>query len=336
MAETGGAADEVEVTLDEVLHEEETLVDEANAVYGGSSVNHCSYEHGYMRQGLYACLTCAADGTPAGICLACSLKCHADHDLVELYTKRHFRCDCGTSKLPSAPCALYEGKDKSNDENVYSQNFRGLYCSCHRPYPDPDRKGSDEAMHQCIVCEDWYHENHLFSDEESTTQKPPASFDELVCRDCMTKHVFLYKYVDVPTSEDAGTTCRLPTTLPATTSGPTFWQDGWRQRLCRCKACVRRYEDAKIAFLMDETDALSVFEAKSKASAEDMFAAGQKAVQTELSHTQQIEMAVGYARMASSLKDYLAGFAESGQTVKAEDIHGFFETLQQNKRQKRE
>ncbi|EQC39148.1 hypothetical protein SDRG_03354 [Saprolegnia diclina VS20] len=340
MAETGGAAaDEDEMTYEtyeEVRREQALVDDEVNLLFGMADVDHCSYEHGYMRQFLHACLTCAPAGTAAGICLACSLTCHADHELVELYTKRHFRCDCGTSKFPNVPCTLYEGKDKTNGENAYGQNFGGLFCSCHRPHPDPDWEGSDETMMQCIVCEDWYHEVHLFDEDGGATQEPPASFDELICRDCMAKHGFLYKYIDVAASETAMTPCRLPTTTPTTTSGPTFWQDGWRQRLCRCEACVRRYEDAKVAFLLDENDPLSTYEANAKAAGEDLITAGKKALVAKLSHTQQIEMAMGVAHMTSSLKDFLSDFAQSDRAVKAEDIHAFFETLQQNKRQKRE
>lgn len=44
------------------------------------------------RQALYACLTCNPKGAPfaqpAGICLACTYKCHEGHELVELFTKR--------------------------------------------------------------------------------------------------------------------------------------------------------------------------------------------------------------------------------------------------------
>lgn len=45
---------------------------------------------GYVkRQALYACNTCTPKGgVPAGICLACSYKCHEGHELFELYTKR--------------------------------------------------------------------------------------------------------------------------------------------------------------------------------------------------------------------------------------------------------
>ena len=34
-----------------------------------------------------------------GICLACSYHCHDGHEMVELYTKRNFKCDCGTPRF---------------------------------------------------------------------------------------------------------------------------------------------------------------------------------------------------------------------------------------------
>lgn len=59
------------------------------------------------RQALYSCMTCKQNDEHAGVCFACSIHCHDGHDVVELYTKRHFRCDCGNSKFKSA-CALEE------------------------------------------------------------------------------------------------------------------------------------------------------------------------------------------------------------------------------------
>lgn len=65
---------------------------------------------GYLsRQALYSCLTCCpveGAGGRAGVCLGCSLHCHSSHTLVELYTKRNFRCDCGNSKFVMATCKL--------------------------------------------------------------------------------------------------------------------------------------------------------------------------------------------------------------------------------------
>ncbi|KAF0682477.1 Aste57867_25429 [Aphanomyces stellatus] len=330
--------DEVEVTLAEVLEEDASLVETADAVLGEASATHCSFPDGYIRQALYSCLTCqTSTKADAGLCLACSLTCHADHELVELYTKRHFRCDCGNEKFANATsCKLYEGKDRVNAENVYSQNFKGLYCACHRPYPDPDRT-TPEVMIQCIICEDWLHEEHLYAD--STTAPPNADhdFDEMICRACMSTHAFLYQYVDMPESDDE-ITCPLAESdpVPPSPPTPTFWTQGWRATLCKCDACLARYASLKCDFLLDEADSLLAYEEAARANQEDAAAAGENAFKRELTHEQQVEMALGYEHMASSLKEYLSGFAASGQTVKAEDIQGFFETLRATKRQKRE
>merc|ERR1719309_573317 len=90
----------------DVLQDEKDMEENANAVLGAASETECSYASGYVpRQPLYACNTCSVPASPdfqaAGVCLACSYHCHEGHNLVELYTKRDFRCDCGTLRLPS-------------------------------------------------------------------------------------------------------------------------------------------------------------------------------------------------------------------------------------------
>ncbi|CAB3996752.1 E3 ubiquitin- ligase UBR7, partial [Paramuricea clavata] len=148
---------------------------------------------GYVkRQALYACLTCtpaAPDSDLAGVCLACSLSCHDGHDLVELYTKRNFQCDCGNEKFADFECKLQKNKDAANTLNNYNQNFKGLYCSCHRPYPDPDDEIEDEMI-QCISCEDWFHSRHL-------SNLPPLDGDytEMICDQCMEKTSFIQAYL---------------------------------------------------------------------------------------------------------------------------------------------
>jgi E3 ubiquitin-protein ligase UBR7 len=117
---------------------------------------------GYVkRQALYSCLDCNPDcriddSKRAGICLACSLECHTGHEMVELYTKRNFKCDCGlSSKFTTVKCSFEQDWRKdANKLNEYNQNFSGLYCVCHRPYPDPEDTVSDEMI-QCVCCEDW-------------------------------------------------------------------------------------------------------------------------------------------------------------------------------------
>jgi E3 ubiquitin-protein ligase UBR7 len=87
--------------------------------------------------------------------------------VLEIYTKRNFRCDCGNSKYPHLTCKVAPDKEPLNEKNTYNQNYTGLYCTCHRPYPDLDRDEEGETMFQCVVCEDWLHVDHLgLKDEE--------------------------------------------------------------------------------------------------------------------------------------------------------------------------
>ncbi|KAL3873436.1 hypothetical protein ACJMK2_036555 [Sinanodonta woodiana] len=181
-------SDEDVISMVDVLKEEEQLEEYAAAVLGGSDEKNCTYPMGYVRrQALYACKTCCtSEKDLAGVCLACSLECHEGHELYELFTKRNFRCDCGNSRFPSVTCKLEPVKDELNTENHYNQNFLGLYCTCIRPYPDPEDEVEDEMI-QCVICEDWYHGRHL---ETSV----PEDFFEMICKSCMQKHEFLWAY----------------------------------------------------------------------------------------------------------------------------------------------
>ena len=188
------SADEMEneasVSLQDYVAEDEEMQDTADAVLGASDDQECTYTKGYVkRQALYACYTCCtSEDPPAGVCLACSLECHNGHDLYELYTKRNFRCDCGNEKF-SMKCKLESEKDPDNGENVYSQNFRGLYCTCHRPYPDEEDDVEDEMI-QCVVCEDWFHSRHL----GETSVPSNMDFAEMICLECTKRCNFLLKY----------------------------------------------------------------------------------------------------------------------------------------------
>ncbi|XP_048829833.1 putative E3 ubiquitin-protein ligase UBR7 [Brienomyrus brachyistius] len=184
--------EESTVSLVDVLEEDDELEDIAYAVLGASDPDKCSYPQGYVkRQALYACSTCTPkDAEPAGICLACSYKCHEGHDLFELYTKRNFRCDCGNAKFGGLECKLFPEKDKVNSNNKYNHNFFGLYCTCDRPYPDPEDQVPDEMI-QCIVCEDWFHGRHL-----GCTLAECVELQEMVCEVCMNKAPFLWNYAD--------------------------------------------------------------------------------------------------------------------------------------------
>jgi len=195
--------DEDSITMLDVLREEESLEVDAKAVLGNADDSNCSYHSGgYMkRQALYACLTCSDPRSPnfqpAALCLGCSFHCHPNHEIVELYTKRHVRCDCGNDKFQNNPCKLADDKTALNDQNNYNQNYSGVYCVCHRPYPDPENETPDEML-QCVVCEDWYHSRHI---EGISSLPKDVSYSEMICHVCVELHKDLFAaYVDLGVS----------------------------------------------------------------------------------------------------------------------------------------
>ena len=112
--------------------------------------------------------------TGAGVCYSCSVQCHGEHTLVELFNKRNFTCDCGTTRLPStSPCALRINPDTNvkggvhseapETKNKYNQNFKNHFCGCSLDYDPFMQKGT---MFQCLGLgttetggcgEDWWH-----------------------------------------------------------------------------------------------------------------------------------------------------------------------------------
>jgi len=179
------------LTLQE--HFEANQADEElrTAVTGASDPDKCSYEDGgYMgRQALYACADCCdLENNPAGFCHACSVYCHSEcENVYELWTKRNFRCDCGNKKFKKK-CELDEYKDDVNPDNKYNHNFKGLYCTCARPYPDPEKEEESEMI-QCVVCEDWLHVDCIGSN-----QPPEDQGYEFICPKCTENLDFLVRY----------------------------------------------------------------------------------------------------------------------------------------------
>ncbi|KAG9684571.1 zf-UBR-domain-containing protein, partial [Aureobasidium melanogenum] len=141
----------------------------------------CTKPLGPLRQAIFACLTCNPPSdsddkshTSAAVCYSCSISCHGEHELVELFTKRNFVCDCGTTRVPpSAPCTLRINESTSQKGNVtgetpaennkYNHNFSGRFCGCGEPYDPEKEKGT---MFQCLGLgtvedggcgEDWWH-----------------------------------------------------------------------------------------------------------------------------------------------------------------------------------
>lgn len=235
-----GEAEEPTVSLDDLNQENrelKALEEDARAVLGNSDAEHCTWDKGYVkRQALYACVTCRPDEKDssfrAGVCLACSYSCHEDHELVELYTKRDFRCDCGNLKFQTnggrvtSTCKLAPSKDDYNPNNNYNQNYDGVYCTCGRPYPDPEDPIEDEMI-QCVVCEDWYHSRHLLISASFNGGKVPEEYHEMVCQLCSAAHPFLSSYAsgshdssNAATEDRASSSSHAPSSIASTSVPP--------------------------------------------------------------------------------------------------------------------
>lgn len=375
-------ADRSWITIDEALKLQDELEAESEAVLGGSDDKNCTYSKGYVgRQALYACMTCMPESRVnedkrIGVCLACSYQCHEGHDLIELYTKRNFRCDCGGKRMSEFRCKLDPLKLDANDLNQYNQNFIGLYCTCKRPYPDPEDDVPDEMI-QCAVCEDWYHTRHLDTDN---VPKDADGFAEMICGGCVQRVGFLRNYVgkiddgnqtglnetlevnvtgmddsnvaekssDAETAEsnaekdekDDGNDAKrakldICTKPPleegektAYKKGATFWNDGWRNNLCRCTDCMAVYKELKVEFLLDEKDTVKWYEenGRVKGQIESLAEQGARAW-NRMGRVQQVEIISGVNLMKDRLREFFDTFVTSRQVVTENDVREFFAKL---------
>lgn len=95
--------------LPDTLNEQHEIDEEANAILGESGENFFTYPKRYIkRQVLYACLTCVPESKekPVKHIGVWHAVINDGHELVELYTKQNFRCDCNTSKIVDIRCKL--------------------------------------------------------------------------------------------------------------------------------------------------------------------------------------------------------------------------------------
>jgi len=262
------------------------------------------------------------------ICYGCAVHCHDGHDLIELYTKRNFCCDCGNSKF-ERKCSLYEEKQSLNARNVYNHNFAGLYCSCNKPYPSDD--DDDGEMLQCVVCEDWFHGKHLDCEL-------PSQFAEMVCIGCANRLPFLAAYTleikTPPCCSIASDTEKNPATAPL-----FFSSIDWRQELCKCNKCMAIYEDKNCAFLLDVADTVKEYESAGRSQLETSTGTGRKRkspdehLATMMDGTEDRDIAIhmiqGYEHLKDRLGNFLKRFAEEGRVVEKSHVDAFFVQLRE-------
>ncbi|KHJ90356.1 putative zinc finger in N-recognin [Oesophagostomum dentatum] len=219
------------LTIQDILDNEASSRETARVLLGAQDSSVCTYPEGYKpRQAVFACLTCAPEPekNEAGVCYGCSIHCHDGHNIVELFTKRKFRCDCGNSKFKTK-CTLYEDKEATNTENTYNDNFIGLFCHL------------DE---KCAAI----------AEEKEKSDQMDFS---LICKDCAKRLPFL-SLLNIGTASD-GKEPICFSTAAEPKEGPYLLVDGFRQRMCRCTDCSALYERAGCEFFIDTDDDIELF-----------------------------------------------------------------------------
>ncbi|KAJ1800565.1 hypothetical protein LPJ59_001002 [Coemansia sp. RSA 2399] len=376
--EEGNDSNDDVVTAFGYLQKQADLEREAAEVLPGK-FDECTFDRGYIRQPLYACLTCThppaeysssasarvaakEETLPAGMCYSCSIECHSGHEVVELFTKRNFRCDCGTKRmLPQTNahgscCSLKKTRTAlarlENTGNVYNHNFWGFYCRCNKFY-DPENE--PEEMVLCYVCNDWFHDSCI------GVIPKEGEYEDYICRKCVASHAVLryintrkVKYglisqdglvVDIadslkgmapldynapddsePAKKKARPNpCRLHDdrdTIDGQKQLDLFMEEGWTDDVCTCIDCMREVETNKLLFLLKEEEIIEPEE--DEARGESLYESALKQMQT-MDHTRAIDAALAYRTLSAKLMDFLRPFASNGKVVTNQDIQSFFE-----------
>uniref|UniRef100_A0A0K0DDW3 UBR-type domain-containing protein n=1 Tax=Angiostrongylus cantonensis TaxID=6313 RepID=A0A0K0DDW3_ANGCA len=302
------------VTIQEILDNEEYSRECARVLYGAQDPAVCTYP----------------EVNGAGICLGCSVHCHDGHNIIELYTKRRFRCDCGNSKF-ERKCTLFEEKSSSNAGNTYNQNFAGLFCVCKKPYPSE----IEETMHQCVVCEDWFHLTHLdekCAQRAEQLEQSGRSDYMLLCKVCSSRLPFLW-YVSV---SEANNSVVCLSTVEDVKEGPFLLPCGFRERLCRCQNCLDLYARSGCEFLIDAEDDVDTFVKENIEKTKDVKEPDDNALVNDLVQKAGMDVAIGFLRGFNDLKrglhDFIREKVEEGvDVITSEHVTSFFDKLKRSR-----
>ncbi|RKP12542.1 hypothetical protein BJ684DRAFT_20930 [Piptocephalis cylindrospora] len=309
------------------------------------------------RQTLYVCLRHVPTGeekTGRIMCYACSISCHADCELVELFTKRGIGCDCGAGRM-SNTCSLVQIPDATWAEenarkNRYNHNAQGLFCWCNETY-DPEVEAS--PMYQCIVCEDWFHDRCIKEELGQDTKLVTPFIGELEeeevgeNRECKESDEVSQTKASAPaTDEGEGVSVEHleerkrsgenlekeddqesgSKRVKMTSTAKEFLKEEKGDGIIKSLFLVEnwkelvvnphQWDDGELSFLLaDETVYLPEKETDSETS---LFRIGMNKLPSMPRETSLTGLE------ASEIKAFLSPFAEDGRVVTADDVRDFF------------
>ncbi|KDR79109.1 hypothetical protein GALMADRAFT_1222886 [Galerina marginata CBS 339.88] len=184
-------------TLSEYLNSQDELVREA-ALALPHQFSQCTYSLGPLRQAVYLCTTCPE---ARGLCSACSVACHTDHEQIELFPKRNFRCDCPTVSIEHN-CTLHPKREEANTQNQYGHNFDWFHESCCNLREKPSSRENSPHIQQDEPITDQSTGNETGEDaasEVSSSGLPPPlisgdEYESFICGACVSRNPTLVRW----------------------------------------------------------------------------------------------------------------------------------------------
>jgi hypothetical protein len=315
----------------------------------------CTYPKGYLGQEVYHCKTCKNLERPNGVCLACYLNCHLDHEVVEVGYKPNFRCDCGTGRIKSA-CKLVHDKTE-NFKNVYNHNFEGRFCICDEPDNEETR---DDEMYMCSGCYDWFHEKCIKTSNDSHNFAPPNLHQKrlpavprdvenymLLCKACISKVLFLpsaysdfisLEEIELPTKRNREDSSDCPVKNSVLLDGypyHTFIHKSWLVSKCECEDCLPLYNSDSIKQILSDDLKPSLID-KIEEEAEKIFSSKSEEIRenededhadimNSVPPNLRVEVAEGVNLFRETLQDFLENLGS--EVCSVQQIERFKEIL---------
>jgi E3 ubiquitin-protein ligase UBR7 len=142
--------------------------------------------------------------------------------------------------------------------------------------------------------------------------------------------------------------------LPCASNRPeaTFWQPGWRSKLCQCPGCVEALQAKGLGYFLDPKAFLHLAledddddddedgdgngnadgdedgdQTRGRRGSACLYDEAERAFESHLTVTQQRDLSHGFNELKDQLRDYLAVFAREGRVVSDKDIKDFFANM---------
>ncbi|KAJ3253279.1 hypothetical protein HK103_000773 [Boothiomyces macroporosus] len=208
--------------------------------------------------------------------------------------------------LPFDPTICFYSKDheclidnthRPDNENQYNHNFKGINCYCNEIY-DPEKE--DDIMHQCLVCEDWFHEKCI--------GMPKEEFEEYICSGCVSKHDFLLCYAN---EQGFITNYQL--------------EEYSVKRVSGMLSCMDLYSD--IPFIIEKEESVEPIKDETDKSLIDL---GMEKL-NHIDRKRAIDGVIAYNGLKRDLLEFLNEFKKNDKIVEQKDILDFFEKRKKRK-----